>query len=166
MYVSGTKNASALLDIARSPVSFFPHLLAGDLQDMWDDASKVPFGLVRYSDRYRSAEPMLLANPQVTKVRGHSLGGAVTLELAKNHPERHLETRVYGAPVLTFHNDAGERYRHPGDFISMLDFGARNEPNVNWNPHSYEGFSPTTRPSAPSAPSAPAQVSSRPDAAN
>ena len=142
LYVSGAKHAESLLDIALRPWTSVPHLLAGDLQDAWDDA-KVPFGLTRYSDRYRKAESLLLANPQITKVVGHSLGSSVTLELSQTNPERNLDTRVYGSPALSLPYAAKpERYRHPGDLVSILDLGARTEPNpVNWNPHSYEGFS-------------------------
>ena len=37
-------------------------------------------------------------NPQVKQVVGHSLGGAVALELQKQFPD--LKSRTYGAPVF------------------------------------------------------------------
>ena len=59
----------------------------GYFQDMWDDL-KIPFGLTKYSQRYQEAEKMLKDNQRITNVIGHSLGGSVSLELAKNHPEK------------------------------------------------------------------------------
>ena len=56
---------------------------------MWDDL-KIPFGLTKYSQRYQEADKMLKDNPQITNVIGHSLGGSVSLELAKNHPEKKI----------------------------------------------------------------------------
>ena len=52
------------------------------LRDVWDDL-KIPFGLTSWSDRYQQADRVLQASPQVRRVVGHSLGGAVALELAK-----------------------------------------------------------------------------------
>ena len=148
LYVSGTKHADSLLDIAGGG-SFVEHLIAGDLQDVWDDL-KIPFGLTSKAQRYQEAEAALLANPAIKNVTGHSLGGSVALELAKNHPERELVTRTYGAPVSTLADDQGERFRHPGDPVSMFDFGAQEAPAPDWNPHSYEGFDiPATQSTAP-----------------
>ena len=48
-----------------------------------------------------------------------ALGGAVAFELAKNHPERQLETETYGAPVFSFSGSA-HRYRHYLDPVAAL----------------------------------------------
>ncbi len=48
------------------------------------------------TDRYKEAEKALKANPNIKRVVGHSLGGAVALELQKNYP--YLKREVYGTP--------------------------------------------------------------------
>ena len=112
------------------------------LQDVWDDL-KIPFHLTSNSVRYEQAEQALKDNPNIKTVVGHSLGSAVGLELEKNHPGK-FKTVSYGSPMLQFGNEKGERYRHPGDIISMFDKGAINVPGLNWlNPlesHSYDGY--------------------------
>ena len=51
-------------------------------RDWWDDVTKIPaWGDVRNSERYQRALEVLKQNPQVNRVIGHSLGGAVALEL-------------------------------------------------------------------------------------
>ena len=80
---------------------------------------------------------VLDANPQLTRVVGHSLGGAVALDLQKRNPSLHSVT--YGAPVLDInpfvHN---ERYRHMGDPVSAFDWGAESWlPPKGGHPHSY-----------------------------
>ena len=51
-----------------------------NLQDIWDDL-KIPFNLTKYSKRYEDADKLLKDNPQIDDIVGHSLGGAVALEL-------------------------------------------------------------------------------------
>ena len=64
----------------------------------WLDDTKIPFGATNKSWRQREATMVLDANPQLTRVVGHSLGGAVALDLQKRNPGLHSVT--YGAPVL------------------------------------------------------------------
>ena len=65
--------------------------------------------------------------PNIDRVVGHSLGGSVALELAKNYD---VETRTYMAPVVDtglFNNGIQpERYRNTNDPISMFDRGAKS----------------------------------------
>ena len=52
------------------------------LGDAMDDLA-LPFGLTKGTQRYIDAERVLQANPKIRRVGGHSLGGAVSLELGK-----------------------------------------------------------------------------------
>ena len=73
-------------------------------------------------------------NPQVKEVRGHSLGGAVALELQKNYPDIEA-SRTYGAPVfnpLGTESNNVDRYRNWTDPVSMLDRSAVK--SIKWNP--------------------------------
>ena len=114
MYVAGTRN----------------------LEDVWDDL-KLPFGLTRYTDRYKSVKKVLDENPQVKEIQGHSLGSSIALELNKNNGWKY-DTRTYNGPFVSF-QPTGEtgrnsiRIRDKNDWVSMFDKGAitvdRNKPN-------------------------------------
>jgi len=106
------------------------------MRDWYDDATKVPFwGDTREAHRYKMAQKALAANPQITRVVGHSLGGAVALEMQKQRPQ--LKSRTFGAPVwdlwgndrrnydMAKYRQGGperpERFRSAGDPISFFD---------------------------------------------
>ena len=101
--------------------------------DVVDDLS-IPLGLTNTTTRHRDASRVLVANPQLTRVVGHSLGGAVALQLQKENPE--LQTTTYGAPVAST-SGSSERFREAGDPVAALDFGATTTGPSSWNPHSY-----------------------------
>jgi hypothetical protein len=105
------------------------------ISDAIDDLA-LPFGLTRGTQRYSDAERVLRANPRISRLVGHSLGGAVSLELQKAHPG--LKTRTYGAPVVSM--TPGDRYKSLGDPVSMFDFGAKTSVPSSLNPHSYSGL--------------------------
>ena len=88
MYISGTKHAELLPTLFNldHPIQTYMDYKNGYFQDVWDDL-KIPFGLTKYSQRYQEADKMLKDNPQITNVVGHSLGGSVSLELAKNYKD-------------------------------------------------------------------------------
>ena len=91
------------------------------LNDAFDDL-KNPFHASKFTQRYRDAEKYV-ANPtnNISHVVGHSLGGAVALELQKNY--KHIQgTRTYGAPVWGYKEETtDDRFRNYGDPISYVD---------------------------------------------
>ena len=107
------------------------------LHDAYDDL-KIPIRATTQAERHREASMVLNSNPQLTRVVGHSLGGAVALDLEQRNSKLHSVT--YGAPVLNFNPFShSERYRHMGDPISGLDWGAESWlPPKGGNPHSYQ----------------------------
>jgi hypothetical protein len=107
-------------------------------QDVYDDL-KIPFGKTSKSMRYKNALEVLRVNPDIKNVVGHSLGGAVALELQKNFPDRKFKTNTYGAPVVSF-TPAENRFRNYLDPVSILDRGAKNTVNVGLNPHTFGNF--------------------------
>ncbi len=106
-----------------------------DHTDVWDDITKVPFSMTEHATRYAAAEA-ILKQRTVDTVIGHSLGGVTALELQEHYP--YLHTRTYGAPVVSA--TRGARYRHFGDPISALDWGAHTSLPSGLNPHSYHGY--------------------------
>ena len=76
------------------------------------------------------------------RVVGHSLGGAVALELAKNHP-RLKETETHGAPVFSFEGSS-QRHRHWLDPVAMMDSGADTTVPQELNSHSYQALAKRT----------------------
>ena len=103
--------------------------------DVIDDLA-LPFGLTRMTQRYIDASRVLSANPRISRLVGHSLGGSVSLQLQKDHPG--LKSRTYGAPVVSM--TPGERYKSAGDPVSMFDFGAKTSLPSSLNTHSYSGL--------------------------
>ena len=71
--------------------------------------TKIPFwGDSHKKYRMQMAQKALAANPQTTRVVGHSLGGSVALQAQKDNPK--LASRTYGAPVWDpFGTDNQER---------------------------------------------------------
>ena len=100
--------------------------------DVLHDVS-IPLGLTSTTNRFKDASLALSKMPQIQRIVGHSIGGAVALELQRNHPE--LKTVTYGAPVVSA--SSGERYRHWGDPVAAFDWGAKTTASPQLNPHSY-----------------------------
>jgi hypothetical protein len=110
------------------------------------DWKRIPLGDVVNTERYQQALDALKNNPQVDTIIGHSLGSSVGAELNKQFNNK-FNARYYGSPFIDFsfsRDPKNQRYRHPGDRISMFDTGAINEDPGNLyqftNPHSFEGF--------------------------
>jgi len=114
------------------------------LVDWYDNFTKLPFGLTKYSGRYKDAEKALVQNPQIKNIVAHSLGSNVSVELTKQHPDKNLEIKaLYASPFIDFGSKTqGNRFRHKYDVISMLDRGSENV-DIGVNPlkaHSYSGY--------------------------
>ena len=101
-------------------------------QDVLTDMS-IPIGRLSQTNRYKQFEQIMNLYPEITQAVGHSLGASIVLEYLKNNPQRQLITRTYAAPVIS--GSPGQRYRHYGDFISALDFGAQSSAYFG-DPHS------------------------------
>ena len=108
------------------------------LRDVWDDL-KIPFGATSWSQRYTDADRVLDVSPQIRRVVGHSLGGAVALELQKSHPQLNLQSETYGAPVFSL-SGSSQRHRHWLDPVAILDWGAETTLPQGLNPHSYQAL--------------------------
>ncbi len=93
------------------------------------DWKLIPLGLVKYSSRYQEADAALKDNPQVDTAVGHSLGSSVAAELNRQYNNK-FDARYHGSPFVDFsfsRDPKNQRYRHPGDIVSMFDTGAVNE---------------------------------------
>ncbi len=101
-------------------------------RDVADDLY-IPLGQTYRTKRWGEAHATLEKSPQIKRVVGHSLGGAVALTIAQQYG---LESRTYGAPVMSF--SKGERYRNYGDPVSGFDYGASSSISPELNPHSYQ----------------------------
>ena len=113
------------------------------MRDVFSDWIKIPLGLTRYSKRYKEAEDVLKANPQVKNLIGHSLGSAVSDELSKRNENKQLKTTLYGSPFVDFTGKQSDnRYRHRGDLVSVLDRGSKvvgGDINL-LKAHGYDGY--------------------------
>jgi hypothetical protein len=114
-------------------------------QDAWDDL-KIPFHQTWTAQRYIDADRVLKKKTQIKNLVGHSLGGAVVLELQNDHPDKTFKTDTYGAPEASItrpDNEDNHRYRNFLDPISILDGGASSTNQITLNQlvaHSYGNF--------------------------
>ena len=120
MYIAGTRN----------------------MRDFYDDITKLPFGLTKHAQRYKDAEQVLKDNPQVKQFVGHSLASSVSDELRKQHPDKNYKLKaLYGSPFIDLGFKQHEnRFRTSGDFISMLDRGAKTVDLGLVNPLKAHGY--------------------------
>jgi len=123
------------------------------LQDAWDDL-KIPFGKTMDGVRADNANAYYLANQSsIDTVIGHSLGGAIALNLEQKYgksgdnPYGIIQSKTYGSATASLPGGGkSDRIRYFGDPISALDFNATTVmPSFSqrWNnsAHSYSGLS-------------------------
>jgi hypothetical protein len=122
-----------------------------DVMNTWWGREVFGTGDLRQSERYKRAMDYLVAHPEVTFLDGHSLGGAVVLQLQKDFPERNLKTFTQGAPVFdplgTQKAEIGAqnvmRVSNKGDIVSFFDNSAKktNHPDpFNYAPSFWHDF--------------------------
>ena len=122
-----------------------------DVMNTWWGREVFGTGDLRQSERYKRAMDYLVAHPEVTFLDGHSLGGAVVLQLQKDFPERNLKTFTQGAPVMdllgTQKAEIGAasvmRVSNKGDIVSFFDNSAKktNHPDpFNYAPSFWHDF--------------------------
>jgi hypothetical protein len=122
------------------------------LQDAWDDL-KIPFGKTMDGVRADNANAYYLANQSsIDTVIGHSLGGAIALNLEQKYgkkgdnPYGIIQSKTFGSATASLPGGSNDRIRYLGDPISALDFGATTViPSLSqrWNnsAHSFSGLS-------------------------
>ncbi len=112
--------------------------------DLFSDV-KLPFVGVSGSRRFAELQQALASHRTVTTLVGHSLGAAVSLEMAQRRPE--LATTSYGAPVMDVFAKSSKsvpnRFANYGDPIAMFDTNATPAVNMG-NPHAFSNFTKTS----------------------
>ena len=117
--------------------------------DWIQDFENIPFNNTAQTERYGQAmatyNELAAQGQRPERLVGHSLGGAVALQMDKDlarqgHP---VKTRTFGAPVFDvitpFGGSTPERFKHWGDPVGALDFGATHG-KFKLYPHSYTGY--------------------------
>ena len=113
------------------------------MRDWRQNFTNLKTGRVREMDRYKEARRVLLENPQVDTLLGHSMGGSVVLELNKEFKDKNYKTRTYDAPVISLISpifgldkptEQHKRFRKTGDVVSGLDSGAINYSTDTFDP--------------------------------
>ena len=117
--------------------------------DWIQDFENLPFSNTAQAERYGQAmdtyNELTAQGQRPERLVGHSLGGGVALEMDTNLAKRGhpVKTRTFGAPVIDvmtpFSGGKPERYKHWGDPVGRLDFGATRG-KFKFYPHSYTGY--------------------------
>jgi len=136
------------------------------------DDLRIPFGKTLDGKRGRDAEAYYLSHHEIDTTIGHSLGGAIALNLQSKYKQKGdnpygiIQSKTFGSATASLPGSGGDRIRYFGDPISALDFGATTVmPTLSqrWNnsAHSFSGLSIPDRvllhdtPKNPLTPSAP-----------
>ena len=112
-------------------------------RDWRQNFTNLKTGGIRDMDRYKEARRVLMENPQVNTLLGHSMGGSVVLELNKEFKDKKYKTRTYNAPVVSFFapifgldepTEQHKRFRMTGDPVSAFDNAAISYDAKTLNP--------------------------------
>ena len=173
MYINGTETLGDWVDNVKhipdwGTINKVKQGVAGALRSAGVNVLEAPdapsdWGNIKETARYKQALKTLKEHPEITHVSGHSLGGAVALELQREFPQ--LETRTYGAPVfeptgierLQKGSENVHRYRNWNDPVAQFDNSAqlveqgKNAPNT-WSSyfnHNYDDIASQFKSGAP-----------------
>ena len=91
-----------------------------------------------HTKRYDDAMKVLDESPNIKRVVGHSLGGAVALQIDAENQNKY-KTVTYGAPVASLEGSA-DRHRYFGDPINILHKGAKSDLSLDFTPHKFSRF--------------------------
>ena len=119
-------------------------------RDYWDDLN-ILFGKTLDGKRGHDAEAHYQEHKnQIDTVVGHSLGGAIALNLEQKYGQQSggiIQSKTFGSATASFPGgNKADRIRYLGDPISALDFNATTVvPSIGrrWNQsaHSFQGLS-------------------------
>lgn len=125
MYIAGTRLTGAGLRQAVSDV-------ADDMALPMTSVIPV-IGGVRNTRKYHDMSQVIKRYPKTKVLVGHSLGAAVSKQLAREHG---LKYRIYNSPSVTLgrQDHHGVSYSDPLDPISAFDRSAKRK-RRGWNPH-------------------------------
>ena len=149
LYIAGSHTARDWYDdftkvpaydkIPNAIINLMPSGLGGIVDTMRSPLGKAAFGAgdLRNAERYQIANGYLEQHPEIKKLVGHSLGGAVAIQLEKNHPERDLKSITYNAPVWdplgTDKPKVGNfRFSNSKDPVSIFDRSAVKTDHPDW----------------------------------
>ena len=132
---------------------------AGHLaNDIISDLFFIPTRNVHLSERYKDAMEELSKNPDVDRLVGHSLAGAVAREINRRSGNRYATT-VYSSPLISGAHQPKDprnlKFRNRGDVIAAFDdaaiTGEIESNNVldkhsfnNWEGNGLTSINPTT----------------------
>jgi hypothetical protein len=97
----------------------------------------IPTGNIQDSSIYQRAEQILIMNPQVTRIVGHSMGSVAAERLAQHY---NLDYQLYGTPQISMPGLSGSSHSVSNimDPVSMLDFNSFHQlPPSFFRPHEY-----------------------------
>ena len=133
MYISGTGGKDGI---------------GSKVNDVFSDIFLLPTHNTQFSQKYQDVVKELEKNPNVNRLVGHSLAGAVIQEINNKNNNKYVST-VYGSPFINLRGGGGAknprhlRFRNSNDVISMLDRDAIQADAHTNNPvkaHSFENM--------------------------
>jgi len=111
------------------------HGLLHALGDVYADVTQVPFMRTSRNARYTWLDDTVRSH-QVEHLVGHSLGAAVVGQYLTDHPDLHVDARLYGWPTLGVNTDQRiTSHKGYGDPVALGDLTAERE--IRFNPHGY-----------------------------